>query len=169
MITIFQVITMEGWAEIMYMVTDTSSSFLTVPYFCLIIIIGSFFLLNLILAVIMRVFTQNDELERIKHKQKKIIEETKKLRKDPKTYLRPLNIKKIKRSNSAVFVKKYTEIDMNPPESPTHYKVNVKKAKLLKMKSSMYDFESRNFANTAEKLRNVNAGDDSSFSASGKK
>lgn len=77
MVTIFQVITMEGWVDIMYMVIDTSGSFLTVPYFCFIIIIGSFFLLNLILAVIMRVFTQNDELERIKHKQQKIIEETK--------------------------------------------------------------------------------------------
>ena len=77
MITIFQVITMEGWTNIMYMVMDTNTSFLTVPYFCLIIIIGSFFLLNLILAVIMRVFTQNDELEKIKYRKKKILEETK--------------------------------------------------------------------------------------------
>ena len=77
MVTIFQVITMEGWVDIMYMVLDTSGSIITIPYFCLIIIIGSFFLLNLILAVIMRVFIQNDELEKINNINKKIIEETK--------------------------------------------------------------------------------------------
>jgi len=64
MVTVFQIITMEGWSDIMYMIDDTSNSILTPAFFPLLIIIGSFFLLNLILAVIMRVFTQNDELEK---------------------------------------------------------------------------------------------------------
>ena len=83
MITIFQVITKEGWSEIMYMLDDTSGSFMTAPFLILLVIIGSFFLLNLILAVIMRVFTQNNEIEKIKQRKLKIILETKQLRKRP--------------------------------------------------------------------------------------
>lgn len=112
MITIFQVITMEGWTDIMYMIMDTNGNPLTVPFFCAIIIIGSFFLLNLILAVIMRVFTQNDELEKIKHRQRKIIEDTKKLRKNPKPYLIPLKVQQIQRPKSAIYRKKYEQFVM---------------------------------------------------------
>ena len=111
MVTIFQVITMEGWTDIMYMVDDTSSNVITVPYFCLIIIIGSFFLLNLILAVIMRVFTQNAELEKLKSRKRKILEETRKLRNNPKAYLTPLKITKIVRPKSASYRKKFEELE----------------------------------------------------------
>lgn len=112
MATIFQVITMEGWVEIMYMIDDTNGNFLTIPYFSLIIIIGSFFLLNLILAVIMRVFTQNDELEKLKFQRKKILEDTKKLRNNPKAYLAPLKEIKITRPKSASYRKKYESIEV---------------------------------------------------------
>ena len=92
MITIFQVITKEGWSEIMYMLDDTSGSFMTAPFLILLVIIGSFFLLNLILAVIMRVFTQNNEIEKIKQRKLKIILETKQLRKRPMSWMAPINI-----------------------------------------------------------------------------
>lgn len=116
MITIFQVITMEGWSEIMYIIDDTSGNIITAPYFCLIIIIGSFFLLNLILAVIMRVFTQNDELEKIKKRNQKILEETKKLRKNANYILAPLKVIKVKRSKSATYRKKFKALELNEYE-----------------------------------------------------
>jgi hypothetical protein len=108
---------MEGWVEIMYLVMDTTNNVLTVPYFCFIIIIGSFFLLNLILAVIMRVFTQNDDLEKIKNKKRKIIEETRKLRRHPTAYLVPLKIKLIQRPKSALYRQRYEGIEMEPEYS----------------------------------------------------
>ena len=92
MITIFQVLTKEGWSEIMYMLDDTSGSFMTAPFLIFLVIIGSFFLLNLILAVIMRVFTQNNEIEKLKQHKHKILVETKKLRKQPPKYMARLSI-----------------------------------------------------------------------------
>lgn len=112
MITIFQVITMEGWSEIMYMINDTTNNPTTYAFFTLLIIIGSFFLLNLILAVIMRVFTQNDELEKTKRRQRKILDETRKLRKNPNIYLRPLKVDKIERSKSANNARKFSLLDV---------------------------------------------------------
>lgn len=47
---------MEGWTEIMYWLFDAFSEFV-VFYFVLLVFIGSFFLLNLTLAVIKAKFT----------------------------------------------------------------------------------------------------------------
>ncbi|KAL4480370.1 hypothetical protein ABPG74_020886 [Tetrahymena malaccensis] len=55
---VFQVITMEGWSQIMYQLFDAFSIF-TVIYFVLLIFIGSFFLINLTLAVIKAKFSDN--------------------------------------------------------------------------------------------------------------
>ena len=55
-LTIFQCISMEGWTNIMYMVMDTTSTW-TWPYFVVLIVFGSFFAVNLALAVLFVYFT----------------------------------------------------------------------------------------------------------------
>ena len=55
-LTIFQCISMEGWTNIMYMVMDTTSTY-TWPYFVVLIVFGSFFAVNLALAVLYVYFT----------------------------------------------------------------------------------------------------------------
>lgn len=57
-LTIFQCITMEGWTDIMYLVQDAGFGFMASIYFVLLILIGSFFMLNLTLAVIWDNFAQ---------------------------------------------------------------------------------------------------------------
>lgn len=121
MITIFQVITTEGWSDIMYMIDDTSANIITPLYFVLIVIIGSFFLLNLILAVIMRVFTQNDEIEKEKNKKLKILDETQQIIRNTKNYLYPLKVDKIERSKSSKFLRKFSKLD-DEQGSPTFKK-----------------------------------------------
>ena len=56
MLTIFVSITLEGWTKFMYNLTDADSSLFAGLYFTLLVVFGSFFLLNLILAVIMDSF-----------------------------------------------------------------------------------------------------------------
>jgi hypothetical protein len=51
------VITLEGWTGFMYNYID-SSGFIAGIYFPLLIVLGSFFLLNLFLAVIMETFSE---------------------------------------------------------------------------------------------------------------
>ncbi|XP_029805117.1 voltage-dependent T-type calcium channel subunit alpha-1H, partial [Suricata suricatta] len=55
-IAIFQVITLEGWVDIMYYVMD-AHSFYNFIYFILLIIVGSFFMINLCLVVIATQFS----------------------------------------------------------------------------------------------------------------
>jgi hypothetical protein len=66
MITIFQVITLEGWSTLMYNLGDTSPQWMAEIYCLLLVLVGSFFLLNVILAVIMDAFdevaAQEDEV-----------------------------------------------------------------------------------------------------------
>uniref|UniRef100_H2T0F2 Calcium voltage-gated channel subunit alpha1 I n=1 Tax=Takifugu rubripes TaxID=31033 RepID=H2T0F2_TAKRU len=61
-IVIFQVITLEGWVEIMYYVMD-AHSFYNFIYFILLIIIGSFFMINLCLVVIATQFSETKQRE----------------------------------------------------------------------------------------------------------
>merc|ERR1719261_216267 len=56
-LTIFQCITMEGWTPVMYNVQDAYSPWASV-YFLTLTIFGSFFLLNMVLAVIWDKFSQ---------------------------------------------------------------------------------------------------------------
>jgi len=65
--TIFQCITLEGWSPIMYQVMDGFSWHIGAVYFCSLVVFGSLFLLNFILAVIYDAFS--DENERLKKKQ----------------------------------------------------------------------------------------------------
>uniref|UniRef100_A0A671YMH7 Calcium channel, voltage-dependent, T type, alpha 1H subunit a n=1 Tax=Sparus aurata TaxID=8175 RepID=A0A671YMH7_SPAAU len=61
-IAIFQVITLEGWVDIMYYVQD-AHSFYNFIYFILLIIVGSFFMINLCLVVIATQFSETKQRE----------------------------------------------------------------------------------------------------------
>ena len=68
MITVFQCITMEGWTDVLYYVNDASGSmwaqgWIAIPaiYFVSLIIIGSFFVMNLILGVLSGEFSKERE------------------------------------------------------------------------------------------------------------
>jgi hypothetical protein len=56
-LSIFRVITLEGWSFVMYNYMDSSGIFAAL-YFPILVVIGGFFLLNLFLAVIMESFSE---------------------------------------------------------------------------------------------------------------
>ena len=58
MVTIFQVITLEGWSTLMYNLSDSNNQWMAQIYCLLLVLVGSFFLLNVILAVIMDAFDE---------------------------------------------------------------------------------------------------------------
>lgn len=70
--TIFLVISLEGWSDIMYLLQD-SHSFWVWVYFVLLIVIGSFFMINLCLVVIATQFsaTKKREMERMRQERMK--------------------------------------------------------------------------------------------------
>jgi hypothetical protein len=87
-LTIFQSITMEGWTDVMYMVMDAYQGVVAGVYFVVLIMFGSFFLLNLLLAVIWEQFSESqkqDEEERdarMKKRQQDEIDHLRKLGRD---------------------------------------------------------------------------------------
>ena len=60
-VTIFQCITEEGWTDVMYQIMDGWMPGPGAVYFVLLIMVGSFFCLNLTLAVIWSEFSKADE------------------------------------------------------------------------------------------------------------
>ena len=52
MLTIFQMITLEHWTLVMYNLMDSNITWMAIVFSVSLIIIGSFFLLNVILAVL---------------------------------------------------------------------------------------------------------------------
>ena len=54
--SVFQMISMDSWTLIMYNLMDGGQTWMAIIYSNFIIVFGSFFLLNLILAVIMQAF-----------------------------------------------------------------------------------------------------------------
>jgi len=72
LLTIFQCITLEGWTQIMYMIQDAYSYYFAAIYFSLCIIICSYFLLNLTVAVMLDNFSimQNTSEKLKKHYEK---------------------------------------------------------------------------------------------------
>ena len=57
-VTIFQVLTLESWSYLLYRYTESVGGMISVIFFILIVIMGSFFTMNLILAMIMEQFNQ---------------------------------------------------------------------------------------------------------------
>eukprot|EP00644_Phytophthora_capsici_P000129 jgi/Phyca11/539928/estExt2_Genewise1Plus.C_PHYCAscaffold_40231 len=70
-LAIFQCITREGWSDIMYMLQDAGYGPVAVVYFVSFIIFGSFFMLNLTLAVIWDNFSEASFLEAEERKAQK--------------------------------------------------------------------------------------------------
>ncbi|XP_042565276.1 probable voltage-dependent N-type calcium channel subunit alpha-1B [Clupea harengus] len=66
-LTVFQCITMEGWTDILYNANDSSGNTWNWLYFVPLIIIGSFFMLNLVLGVLSGEFAK--ERERVEKRQ----------------------------------------------------------------------------------------------------
>ncbi|XP_076836896.1 voltage-dependent N-type calcium channel subunit alpha-1B [Brachyhypopomus gauderio] len=66
-LTVFQCITMEGWTDILYNTNDASGNAWNWLYFIPLIIIGSFFMLNLVLGVLSGEFAK--ERERVEKRQ----------------------------------------------------------------------------------------------------
>ena len=62
-ITVFQMITLEGWTKIMYNMMDSNIVWMAITFSILLVVIGSFFLLNVILAVLAEALTKVDEIE----------------------------------------------------------------------------------------------------------
>jgi len=73
-------ITLEGWADIMYNLSDASQPWMAITFCVLLVMIGSFFLLNVILAVIMDAFDDVDKnSRRVEEKKRKELKEQMKL------------------------------------------------------------------------------------------
>ncbi|XP_037900824.1 voltage-dependent calcium channel type A subunit alpha-1 isoform X4 [Glossina fuscipes] len=67
MLTVFQCITMEGWTAILYWTNDALGSQFNWIYFVPLIVIGSFFMLNLVLGVLSGEFAK--EREKVENRQ----------------------------------------------------------------------------------------------------
>ncbi|KAF4672946.1 hypothetical protein FOL47_011216 [Perkinsus chesapeaki] len=64
-LTVFQSITLEGWTDVMYLLQDSHSDWFASVYFIILIIVGSFFLLNVALAVVWDAFSSIEEENRL--------------------------------------------------------------------------------------------------------
>ena len=62
-LSVFRVVTLEGWSLMMYNLMDSVGIFSSL-FFPLVVLIGSYFLLNLFLAVIMETFAEMTEIQR---------------------------------------------------------------------------------------------------------
>ncbi|CAH1183785.1 unnamed protein product [Phaedon cochleariae] len=67
MLTVFQCITMEGWTAILYWMNDAMGSYFNWMYFVPLIVLGSFFMLNLVLGVLSGEFAK--EREKVENRQ----------------------------------------------------------------------------------------------------
>lgn len=65
MLTIFQMITLEQWTTVMYLLMDSNIWWMAVIFAVSLVLIGSFFLLNVILAVLAE---QNKMVEQIQNR-----------------------------------------------------------------------------------------------------
>lgn len=63
LVTVFQMITLEGWTKIMYNLMDSNIAWMAILFSVLLVVIGSFFLLNVILAVLSEALTIADRVE----------------------------------------------------------------------------------------------------------
>ena len=61
MITIFQILTLESWVYLMYNYSDTGMAAISVIFFVLVVLLGAFFTMNLVLAIIVDSFGAADE------------------------------------------------------------------------------------------------------------
>jgi len=72
MLTVFQCITLEGWTTVMYMINDAEGKETTWMYFVSLVILGSFFVMNLVLGVLSGEFSKEREKARSRGDFKKL-------------------------------------------------------------------------------------------------
>uniref|UniRef100_A0A6Q2XDJ2 Voltage-dependent L-type calcium channel subunit alpha n=1 Tax=Esox lucius TaxID=8010 RepID=A0A6Q2XDJ2_ESOLU len=86
MLTVFQCITMEGWTDVLYWVNDAMGMGTPSVYFVSLIILGSFFVLNLVLGVLSGEFSKEREKAKARGDFQKL-REKQQLEEDLKGYL----------------------------------------------------------------------------------
>ena len=57
-LTIFQILTLESWVYLMYNYSDTGSEAISIIFFVLVVLLGAFFTMNLVLAIIVDSFNE---------------------------------------------------------------------------------------------------------------
>ena len=85
-LTIFQIITLEGWTPIMYDVMDASTCW-SMFYFIVLIGVGAFFLINLAVGVVTEVYDQVQDEDEIEEEEKEKQQGREKRKMDLYTYL----------------------------------------------------------------------------------
>ncbi len=86
LLAIFQSITLEGWTVIMYQTMDVYTPFVGGLYFIILIMFGSFFLLNLTLAVIWENFSKGQEEQKAANSEKS--DKARRMREEARAHLR---------------------------------------------------------------------------------
>nr|XP_015197992.1 PREDICTED: voltage-dependent L-type calcium channel subunit alpha-1S isoform X1 [Lepisosteus oculatus] len=86
MLTVYQCITMEGWTDVLYWVNDAIGNEWPWIYFVSLILLGSFFVLNLVLGVLSGEFTKEREKAKSRGEFQKL-RERQQLEEDLKGYL----------------------------------------------------------------------------------
>ncbi|KAL4226359.1 Voltage-dependent calcium channel type D subunit alpha-1 [Mactra antiquata] len=76
MLTVFQCITMEGWTDVLYSINDAMGNEWPWIYFLSLIILGSFFVLNLVLGVLSGEFSKEREKAKARGDFQKLREKT---------------------------------------------------------------------------------------------
>jgi hypothetical protein len=79
--TIFQCLTMESWTTLMYNYMDSNNTYISIFFFIFLILFGSFFTMQLVLAEIIESFQKEKEIrekerldEEIKAYEEKLLE-----------------------------------------------------------------------------------------------
>ncbi|KAF7258662.1 hypothetical protein EG68_04262 [Paragonimus skrjabini miyazakii] len=75
MLTVFQCVTMEGWTQVLYWVNDSQGMLYPWVYFVSMILIGSFFVMNLVLGVLSGEFSKEREKAKKRGKYQKAREQ----------------------------------------------------------------------------------------------
>ncbi|OAF71883.1 Voltage-dependent L-type calcium channel subunit alpha-1S [Intoshia linei] len=89
-LTVFQCVTMEGWTDVLYMINDSLGNTWPWIYFLSLIILGSFFVMNLVLGVLSGEFSKAREKAKARGNFKKL-RDKKKVDSDVRGYLDWIN------------------------------------------------------------------------------
>jgi hypothetical protein len=65
MLSVFQCVTLEGWVLVMYMLQDSFNDYFASIFFLLLILFGSFFLLNVTLAIVFNAFEEAETTRKL--------------------------------------------------------------------------------------------------------
>ena len=60
-LTIFQILTLESWVNLMYNFSDASAPIISTVFFILVVLIGTFFTMNLLIATIVEAYQEARE------------------------------------------------------------------------------------------------------------